>query len=100
LQKIAQVDPDPLVRDKAARLSAVRSGSAAGLTEGRREFAAHDFAARPKPGLRDLLRHARAVGASDLHLSTGTVPQMRLHGRLGSLPLPPSSPEEMEAWLT
>ena len=43
------------------------------------------------PTLPELLRHARAVGASDLHLSTGTVPHLRLHGRLGPLPLPPVS---------
>ncbi len=98
LQKIAQVDPDPLVREKAARLTAARSGASAG-PGGRREFAAFDFAANPKPTLQDLLRHSRAVGASDLHLATGTVPQMRLHGRLGPLPLPPSSSEQMEAWL-
>ncbi len=99
LQKISQVDPEPLVREKAARLSAGRPGGAAAPEAGR-AFAATDFAAVPKPGLQDLLRHARAVGASDLHLSTGTVPQLRLHGRLGPLPLPPSSPEQMEAWLT
>jgi twitching motility protein PilT len=100
LQKISQVDPDPLVRDKAARLCAARSGASAALGAGGREFAAFDFAANPKPGLQDLLRHARALGASDLHLATATVPQMRLHGRLGPLPLPPSSPGEIEAWLT
>jgi len=100
LQKIAQVDPDPLVREKAARLSAARGGGAAGSIAGGREFAAVDFAANPKPSLQDLLRHARALGASDLHLATATVPQMRLHGHLTSLPLPPSSPGEIEAWLT
>ncbi len=99
LQKISQVDPDPLVRDKAARLTASRSGQGA-APGSRREFAALDFAATPRPGLQDLLRHARSVGASDLHLATGTPPQMRRHGRLGPLPLPPSTPEQMEAWLT
>ncbi len=100
LQKIAQVDPDPLVRDKASRLYDAKSGVAAGVAAGGKEFAAFDFAANPKPSLRDLMRHARAVQASDLHLSTGTVPQMRVHGRLGPLPLPASSPEEMDAWLS
>ncbi len=100
LQKIAQVDPDPLVRDKAARLSAARSGAPVVSGSGASAFAPFDFAANAKPSLPDLLRHARAIGASDLHLSTGTVPQMRLHGRLGPLPLPPSSPEQMEGWLT
>ena len=87
LQKISQVDPDPLVRDKAARLSAARSGAGVVTGSGGSAFAAFDFAANPKPNLPDLLRHARAIGASDLHLATGTVPQMRLHGRLGPLPL-------------
>jgi twitching motility protein PilT len=98
-QRIAQVDPDPLVRDKAARLSAVRSGGTVGPTAAPKEFSTFDFAGTAKPGLQDLLRHARALGASDLHLGTATVPQMRLHGRLGPLPLPPSSPAQMEAWL-
>ena len=100
LQKIAQVDPDPLVRDKAARLSAARSGAQVVSGSGASAFAPFDFAANAKPSLPDLLRHARAIGASDLHLSTATVPQIRLHGRLGPLPLPPSSPEQMEGWLT
>jgi twitching motility protein PilT len=100
LQKISQVDPDPLIREKAARLSAGRAGATAGAEPGPRGFTTFDFQSSPKPGLTDLLRHARAVGASDLHLATGTVPQMRLFGRLGPLPLPPSSPDQIEAWLT
>jgi twitching motility protein PilT len=100
LQKISQVDPDPLVREKAARLSAERSGAPVVTGARTSSFAAIDFSANPKPGLPDLLRHARAMGASDLHLATGTVPQIRLHGKLGPLPLPASSPEQMEAWLT
>src|SRR5262245_25749082 len=99
LQKISQVDPDPLVKDKASQLFATRTGGAAAATSSGREFSAVDFAATPKPTLQDLLRHARAVGASDLHLATGTPPQARIHGRLGPLPLPPSTPEQMEAWL-
>jgi twitching motility protein PilT len=101
LQKISQVDPDPLVRDKAARLSAARSGApiVGGSGDGS-GFAAFDFAGNAKPTLPDLLRNARSIGASDLHLATGTVPQMRLHGKLGPLALPPTSPEQMEAWLT
>ena len=45
------------------------------------------------------MRHARAIGASDLHLSADTVPQVRLFGRLGPLPLPPSTGEQVESWL-
>jgi twitching motility protein PilT len=100
LQKISQVDPDPLARDKAARLFGAQSGAAVAPAAGGREFALHDFAANPKPTFDELLRHARAAQASDLHLSTGTVPQMRVHGRLGPLPLPPTTPEQMEAWLS
>jgi HEAT repeat protein len=99
LQNIAQVDPDPLVKEKAARLSAERSGAAAGATSGGRVFEALDFAATPQPTLSELLRHARAVGASDVHISTGTVPQLRIHGRLGPLPLPASPREQLESWL-
>jgi twitching motility protein PilT len=101
LQKIVQVDPDPLVRDKAASLVRARAGQAvdtSGSGTGR-TFEPLDFAATPNPTLADLLRHARAVGASDLHLATGTVPQMRVFGRLGPLPLPEASPERMAAWL-
>ncbi|MFY9552655.1 MAG: PilT/PilU family type 4a pilus ATPase [Thermoanaerobaculia bacterium] len=99
LQNIAQVDPDPLVKEKAARLSAERTGAAGTQGSAGRVFEPLDFAATPKPTLTELLRHARAVGASDLHLSTGTVPQLRVHGRLGPLPLPASSPAQMGAWL-
>src|SRR5262249_28273512 len=99
LQKISQVDPDPLVKDKASQLFATRTGGAAAATSSGRDFAAVDFGAHPNPTLQDLLRHARAVGASDIHLSTGTPPQVRVHGHLGPLPLPPSTPEQMEAWL-
>jgi twitching motility protein PilT len=97
LQKIGQVDPDPLVRDKAVRLSAARTGAAVVAASGK-TFAPFDFASG-KPGLRELLRHARAVDASDLHISTGTAPQLRIHGRLGPLPLPPTSAADVEAWL-
>jgi len=99
LQKIVQVDPDPLVREKAARISAERAGSATSAVTSARAFEPVDFAAMPNPALKDLLRHARAVGASDLHLATSTVPQMRVHGRLGPLALPATSPAQMEAWL-
>jgi len=100
LQKIVQVDPDPLVREKAARLLTGHAGAdeASGI-EGPRAFSPYDFAAHPEPTLNDLLRHARAIGASDVHLSTATVPQIRVHGRLGSLPLPPSTDEQMESWV-
>jgi twitching motility protein PilT len=101
LQKIAQVEKDPLVRTKAARLAALRGGGAEAATNaaGPKVFQPLEFEATPRPGLADLLRHARAVGASDLHLATDTVPQMRVHGHLGPLPLPPSESGQMDEWL-
>ena len=99
LANIVQVDPDSLVKEKAARIAAQRTGAAGFDGVGGRVFEPLDFAANPKPDLRDLLRHARAVGASDLHLATETVPQLRLFGRLGPLPLPASSLAQVQAWL-
>ncbi len=99
LQNIVQADPDALVKEKAARLAAERSGAAGGVTGAGRTFEPVDFKATPTPTLNELFRHARAVGASDLHLAAGTVPQLRLHGRLGPLPLPASSEAQMDAWL-
>ena len=100
LANIAQVDPDPLVKEKAARAAAQRSGAASTeTTGGGRVFPPHDFAANPKPTLNDLLRHARAVNASDLHISTDTVPQLRLYGKLGPLPMPPATLEQVNGWL-
>ena len=101
LQKIVQVDPDPLARDKAARLFGGQVRRRRGPGRRRARVRAPSISPRIRsPTLDELLRHARAVQASDLHLSTGTVPQMRVHGRLGPLPLPPSTPEQMEAWLS
>ena len=100
LAGIVKADPDPLVREKAARLSETLAGE--GSLEGlppAREFAPHDFAASPEPGLADLLRHARAVGASDLHLSTGTIPHVRVNGQLLPLPMPPSTSAQLEGWI-
>src|SRR5262249_45800399 len=100
LQKIVQVDPDPLVREKAARLiQAKTGGGAAGADGAPRTFEPVDFAATPRPKLAELLRHARAVDASDLHLAVGVTPQRRVHGRVGPLPLPAVTAEQMEEWL-
>ena len=49
--------------------------------------------------MNDLLRHARAVGASDLHLAAGTVPHLRVHGVLSVLPLPEVTADQIEAWI-
>jgi len=100
-QKIVQVDPDLLVREKAGRLLRARSGgAAAGPAEGApRTFQPVDFDATPRPTLAELLRHARAMDASDLHLAVGVAPQLRVHGRLGPLPLPLVEAPQMDAWL-
>ena len=44
--------------------------------------------------LRDLLQLMVEKRASDLHLSAGTPPQLRIDGQLSPLPLPPLSPSE------
>jgi twitching motility protein PilT len=100
LQKIVQVDPSPLVKDKAARLVRQRAGETDVVdTAAPRVFAPVDFAANAEPSLSDLLRHARAVSASDLHLGTGTVPRIRVHGRLTPLPMPEPTETQMEGWI-
>lgn len=44
--------------------------------------------------INDLLKQAVDKGASDLHISSGAAPAIRLDGRLHSLDLPPLLPEE------
>jgi twitching motility protein PilT len=99
LAGIVKADPDPLIREKASGLIEIRAGEGAGESGAERRFTPHDFAALPEPTLPDLLRHARALGASDLHLSTGTVPHVRVNGTLSPLPMAPSSPERLENWI-
>jgi twitching motility protein PilT len=101
LAKIVEKDPDVLVRDKAARLAEAVAGEGAidDTAERRNEFPEHDFVAAPQPMLADLLRHARAVGASDLHLSTGTIPHVRVHGTLAALPMPELTATQLEDWV-
>ena len=100
LQKIVQVDPSPLVKDKAARLVRQRAGEADVVgPASARVFAPFDFASSPTPTLADLLRHARAVSASDLHLGTGTIPCLRIYGRLTPLPMPEPTEARMREWI-
>ena len=47
--------------------------------------------------MEDLLRLVVDEGASDLHLSVGAPPAVRLNGRLVKLQLPPLTPEDTEA---
>ena len=100
LQKIVQVDPSPLVKDKAARLVRQRAGESDVVgPASARVFAPFDFASSAAPTLADLLRHARAVSASDLHLGTGTIPCLRIYGRLTPLPMPEPSEAQMREWI-
>ena len=98
LQNIVGVDPEPVVREKAGRLLRVRQGQA---LEGE-EFAVYkkpspvDFRALPEIGLADLLRHARALDASDLHFAVNAVPHLRIHGEMTPLPISPLTQEATE----
>jgi twitching motility protein PilT len=102
LESIVKADPDPIVRSKAGRLAAERSGVASAPTlaaSAAKTFEPVDFAAIRKPTLSNLLRHARSVDASDVHLATGTVPHIRIQGVLTALPLPEVTAEQIEGWI-
>ncbi len=102
LDSIVKADPDPMIRSKALRLAAQRAGGT-GTTASpaaSREFAPLDLKAHPRPQLAELLRHARAIDASDVHLSTGTVPHVRIQGVLTPLALPATTAEQMEEWIS
>lgn len=45
-------------------------------------------------GIRDLLKTMVEMGASDLHITTGTPPQVRIDGQIRSLKFPPLQPAE------
>jgi len=47
--------------------------------------------------LQEMLKTMIEKGASDLHLTTGVPPMLRLHGRLTPLDLPPLTPAETKA---
>jgi twitching motility protein PilT len=51
----------------------------------------------PTVPIEDLLRLVSEENASDLHLTAGVPPTIRIDGRLVKLELPPLSPEEIEA---
>jgi len=44
----------------------------------------------------ELLTFTVENGASDLHISAGSIPMIRIHGLMRKLDLPPTPPEEME----
>ena len=93
--------PSSRKRRRAGRRALGGAAVSATIRRGaRREIAPVDFSALESPGLGDLLRHARAVGASDLHLAAGTIPHVRVHGALKPLPLPEMPAEQMEAWIS
>ena len=98
LQNIVNVDPEPIVREKAMRLLRSRQGQADAGDEviaGERP-APVDFRALREVGLADLLRHARAMNASDLHFAVNAVPHLRIHGEMTPLSIPSLTPEATE----
>jgi len=102
LESILKADTDPLVQEKTRRLIASRDrGPSEPLASGTgpRTFEPVDFQANSQPSLRDLFRHARAINASDVHISVGTPPHVRVHGKLTALPLPPTTPEQSQAMI-
>jgi len=98
---IVKADPDPVIKDKAAELAAARAGAAGPgkALAGPRVWAPLDFQKVTWPSLNQLLAHARAVSASDLHISVGTEPHVRIHGELSPLPLSITTPAQMDSWI-
>src|SRR5512135_44041 len=47
--------------------------------------------------LRDLLKKMVEMGGSDLHITPHTPPQIRLHGHLQPMDMPPLAPSETKA---
>ena len=101
LEQIARMVQDPLVQDKAQRILAALAGDVPFYESEDREgsFVEIDFRANPNPDLRQMLSHARALGASDLHIAVGTRPHLRLLGRLQPMPLPETSAQQLAAWV-
>ncbi len=46
--------------------------------------------------IKELLEFTAEAGASDLHISTGSTPMVRVHGQMKKLNLPKSSYEEVK----
>jgi len=101
LQNISTIDPEPVVREKAVRMLRhlqKREGEGADA-EPQTVFEPVDLAGLSEVTLEDLMRHARAVHASDLHLAVNAIPHVRLNGKMIPLPLPPLSEEQVEKML-
>ena len=47
--------------------------------------------------LSDLLKKLLELGGSDLHITTNSPPQIRVHGHLQPLDMPPLTPAETKA---
>ncbi len=101
LEQIVRTGSDVLVQDKASRIIAARTGDLPyyEASAKARAFAEIDFRSNSHPRLEELLSHARAIDASDLHLAAGTRPHVRLIGRLQPLPLPETTEQQMAAWV-
>ena len=100
LQNIANGDPEPVVREKAVRLLRMFKGEGAlASVETATAFEPVDLAALSEVTLADLMRHARALDASDLHLAVNAIPHVRVHGTMTALPLAPLSSEDVEKML-
>jgi twitching motility protein PilT len=100
LEKIAAGDPEPVVREKAVRqLRMLKGEGALASVDMAARFEPVDFAAVPEVGLADLMRHARALEASDLHLAVNAIPHLRVHGTMVPLPLAPLTEPEVEKML-
>ena len=61
----------------------------------RKDVTVAEVATARKLNIYDLLRFAVDQGASDLHLSTGSIPMIRVHGSMRKLALPRSDNETM-----
>jgi len=102
LEQIIKTVGDPLIREKTVRILAHRAGDVPfyeGLPGTVAGFEPLDFTQHLEPTMMDFFRHARAVNASDLHVAVGTRPHVRIAGRLTPLPLPESTPEQLEVWI-
>jgi twitching motility protein PilT len=104
IDQIIKVDPDEAVQEHAARLAARMNGAeeavaVATLVTTRDKFKPVNLSHLPKANLPDLMRHARAVGASDIHIAVNAIPHLRIHGVMTPLPLSPLAAEEAEEML-
>jgi len=52
-----------------------------------------------KLSIDQLLKYSLDSGASDLHLSVGSIPRIRIHGEMHKLQLPPLDEENMQGVL-